>query len=390
MAPSRAEDGSPVCLVWGEDEYSVKQRARQLYEQWCGEAGGMDHEIIDGRVPNAGEAGRALARLREALQTLPFFGQSKVVWLQNCSFLGDDRTSQSGEVTERLGELTEELKTFRWEGVRLLISAGKVDRRRSFYRVLEKLGKVEAYAALSLEDKEWVGKFETVAEKAARAVGKEIAPEAMGRLAQSVGPNLPQLHQEVEKLSLFVGDRGVIEVADVEAVVTRQKQARAFALADAVGERNLPKVLRCVDEELWSMQFDREKSEIGLLYGLIGKVRAMILLKELQRLKWIKADSGGYGAFKAALERIPAEQLPEDKRYSPKSIHPYVLYNSLAHARQYGVEELVRAMELLLECNRRLVGSGLEAKLVLQQTLVQIVRGEGSGRMASGARSAAT
>jgi hypothetical protein len=35
--------------------------------------------------------------------------------------------------------------------------------------------------------------------------------------------------------------------------------------------------------------------------------------------------------------------------------------------------ELVRAMELLLECNRKLVSSNLEEALVLQQTLVQIV-----------------
>ena len=35
--------------------------------------------------------------------------------------------------------------------------------------------------------------------------------------------------------------------------------------------------------------------------------------------------------------------------------------------------ELVRAMDLLLQCNRRLVSSGLDEALVLQQTLVQIV-----------------
>jgi len=28
------------------------------------------------------------------------------------------------------------------------------------------------------------------------------------------------------------------------------------------------------------MQFDKDKSEIGLLYGMISKVRAMLLLKE--------------------------------------------------------------------------------------------------------------
>ena len=65
---------APLVLVCGEDEFAVKQRAKQLYVQWTEELGGMDHEIIDGAVSNSGEALKALAKLREAMQTLPFFG----------------------------------------------------------------------------------------------------------------------------------------------------------------------------------------------------------------------------------------------------------------------------------------------------------------------------
>jgi len=65
---------SPVLLVCGEDEFAVKQRAREVFQQWCETAGGSDHERIDASVNNSGEALKALARLRESLQTLPFFG----------------------------------------------------------------------------------------------------------------------------------------------------------------------------------------------------------------------------------------------------------------------------------------------------------------------------
>jgi len=210
-----------------------------------------------------------------------------------------------------------------------------------------------------------------------RALGKTLSPEALASLVSHVGPNLHQLHNEVEKLALFVGDRPAIAPEDIEAVVTRNKLARAFALGDALGERNLPRALQCLDEELWAMQFDRNRSEIGLLYGLISKVRSMILLKELQREKWIRSEGrSDYAGFKSQLDRIPPGSLPEDRRYNPKALHPYVLFRSLPHARRYSAAELVRAMDLLLDCNRRLVSSQLEEKLVLQQTLVQIVSGE--------------
>ena len=120
------------------------------------------------------------------------------------------------------------------------------------------------------------------------------------------------------------------------------------------------------------VKLDPQKSEIGLLYGLISKVRAMILLKEMLREGWIKPEMD-YGRFKAQLERVPAGQLPEDKRYNPLAINPYVLYKALPQAKRYSQAELIRAMELLIRCNHRLVSSSLDESLVLQQTLVQIV-----------------
>jgi len=122
---------------------------------------------------------------------------------------------------------------------------------------------------------------------------------------------------------------------------------------------------------LWELKFDNQKSEIGLLYGLISKVRSMILVKEMLREGWIKAD-GDFSRFKAQLERVPKDKLPEDKRYNPLSFNAYVLFKALPQARRYSLPELVQAMELLLKCNQRLVSSSLDEALILQQTLVEI------------------
>src|SRR5258706_3304910 len=116
--PSPSPTVPTVLLVCGDDEFAVKSRAKALFQTWSAELGGMDHDIIDAAVSNGGEALRAIAWLREALNTLPFFGGAKVVWLQNCSFLGDDRTASSAAVTEVLAELAQELKVFKWAGVR--------------------------------------------------------------------------------------------------------------------------------------------------------------------------------------------------------------------------------------------------------------------------------
>jgi DNA polymerase III subunit delta len=362
---------SPLALICGDDEFAVKKHAKEIYQSWCAEAGGMDHEIIEAGVSNSSDALNAIARLREALNTLPFFGSAKVVWLRDCSFLGEERAASAQAVMETLADLAGELKNFKWQNVRLLISAGKVDRRKTFFKTLEKIGMVENFEALSADDRDWAERAEAAARAAIRERKKEISEEALAELVARVGPNTRQLENETEKLALFVGDRETIEFEDVAAICSRNKTARAFALGDALGDRDLPRLLKRLDEELWEMKFDSQKNPIGLLYGLISKVRAMLLLKEMLREGWIKPEMD-YNRFKAQLAKVPADRLPADKRFNPLALNPYVLFRALPQAKRYTRDELVRAMDLLLRSNRRLVSTGLDKAFILQQIMVDI------------------
>ncbi len=367
-----AAQSTSLALVCGDDDLAVKQRAKQIFQAWSAELGGMDHETIEATVSNGGDALNAIGKLREALQTLPFFGGGKVVWLRDCNFLGEDRTASSAAVTETLAELAEELKGFSFQNVRLLISAGKVDKRKVFFKTLDKIGTTEVFTSWSQDDKDWADRAQMAAREAVRKREKEISGAALGELVIRAGLNARQLENEIEKLCVFTGDRKKIELTDVTTICAHSKTAKAFALGDALGDRDLPRLLKRLDEELWETKFDKEKSEIGLLYGLISKVRAMLLLKEMLREGWVK-ETFDYNQFKSQLERVPADQMPMEKKFNPLALSPYVLYKALPQVKKYSSAELVRAMDVLLRCNQRLVSSGLDEALVLQQALVQIV-----------------
>lgn len=374
----RAAQPTPLVVVCGEDDFAVKERAKEIFRDWSTALGGTDHEMIDGAVSNSGEALRVLSRLREALQTLPFFGNGKAIWLKNCSFLGDERAASAQSVTEALADLAEELKSYKWGTVRLLISAGKVDKRKTFYKALDKLGTVESFAGLSADAKDWVEQAEARASKAFELRGKQVSDAALAELVNRVGPNPRQLESEVEKLALYLGDRPTAEVKDVEAVSISNKTARAFALAEALGDRDLPRLMHRLDEELWEVKLDSQKSEIGLLYGLISKVRTLLMVHQLIREGWVKTGLD-YAGFKAQLEQVPASELPEDRRFNPLAQNPYMLYKALPQVKRYSETELIRAMDLLLWCNQQLVSSGADEARLLQQTLVRIVEKPGGG-----------
>jgi DNA polymerase III subunit delta len=376
--PPRAAKPKPksvawLCLIHGGDEYSVQSRARQIYDDWCDELGGSDHEIISAAAGNAGEALKALNRLRMALDTLPFFGDGKAVWFRGCQFLGDERAAATEAVTRALAELVPVLQGFPWGKVRLLISAGKVDKRRAFYKAIEKIGSVESFTELSLDTPDWMERVAAAAREGFQERHKRIDDATLSELVTAVGPNLRQLWNEIEKLALFLGDRDRIDSADIKAVVSRNKQARAFALGDALGERKLPLLLHALDDELWELMTDRRKSEIGVLYGLIAKVRVMLLVKEMLREGWLKPERD-YPRFKAQVDRLRDRPLPfpDDKRFNPLVINPYVLFRASLHAANYSPDELVQAMARLLRCNQQLVSSGLNEALVLQHALIQI------------------
>ena len=147
------------------------------------------------RSPTAARRSAAIARLREALQTLPFFGSGKVIWLRDCNFLGDERAAAAQAVTETLADLAEELKKFSWQGVRLLISAGKVDKRKTFFKTLDKIGSVEVLSGWSADDRDWADRAEIEARSAIRARQKEIADEALAELVNRIGPQPPPARQ---------------------------------------------------------------------------------------------------------------------------------------------------------------------------------------------------
>jgi len=372
MPAALSAKSAPLALICGSDDFQVKQRGRGLFAEWCAAAGGMDHETIEASAGTADEALKILARLHLALQTLPFFGGRKVIWLKDCNFLADDRLSTAAKVAEAVTELARTLKDFDWQGVRLLVTAGKVDKRKTFYKTLEKTGVTENYEALSVDDRDWEAKAAQFARERLKERGKQISGETLELLVQTVGPSFESLASEAEKLALYSADRPAITAADIAAVTTHQKQSRAFALADALGDRHLPRALQRLDEELWALQFDKKKSEIGLLYSLIAKVRALLLAKELLAEGLVRATDNP-NHFKDQLAAVPPERFAANKKFSPLGVNPFPLWRASRQCVNYTRAELVRAMELLLDANFKLISTGLDEATVLQQVLIEIV-----------------
>src|SRR6266478_6686551 len=125
-AKTKAETAN-IHAVIGSDEAEVKRVAAELAQKLAPkEAGDFGLEIIDGAADNADQAAARIRSAIEALQTLPFFGSTKLVWLKNANFLGDDQKARSAAVQSALEELSELLDHSIGSEITFLISATEV------------------------------------------------------------------------------------------------------------------------------------------------------------------------------------------------------------------------------------------------------------------------
>ncbi|MCF7668829.1 MAG: DNA polymerase III subunit delta [Verrucomicrobia bacterium] len=361
-----------VVFIHGSDSLTVGRRARALFDELVSEHGDFDAEVIDAAAGNSDEAVRALNRLDNALESLPLFSDKKVVWFKNCNFLGNEKTASGKNVTERLNELAGTWENIVWDKLKLLVSAGKINKQRVFCKILLKSAATENYEVWSASDRDWQEKAEDWLKEWFHATGKSIDTAALSKLVMSVGPDPHRLYQEHMKVCLYAGERDRIKVEDIDAIVTSQQQAEAFALAETFGNRDLPGVLANLEKEFSEIRAGGKKNEITVLYGLIAKVRAMLFVSILLR-EGVVQPRMSYPAFKAQLEQAPRDIFPDNEQCSPFSMNPYVLYKAAGQVRNFSESELVNAMEVLLDCNKNLVFSMMDKTLLLQQALIQIV-----------------
>jgi len=326
--------------------------------------------IIEGDAQNQDNALKVIARLNEALNTVGFFGGEKLVWLKSTDLLADTPVTRGEAVKEALVDLAEQLERGLPEGVMLLISAIGCDRRRSAYKTLEKIAEIRLFEAPKAGKPAGDEEIAEFIRNKVRAEGKRLSPGAFQAFRELVAPDLREMANELEKLCLYVGKRVEVTAADVKAICSASRQAIIWELTDALGARRVTKAIAVLENLLATGE-----QPIGVLMMLAAQFRLMLLMKDLLTRKTIGVSDGqGAGLqFVKAFEWLPEGEtghFPKTKEGAPPS--PWRLYRCALAALSYSTVELIHAMDLLLEANRQLVSTQLDARLVLEEAMTKI------------------
>jgi len=310
-AVERGEIG-PLYLLCGDEPYLVERGVKKLLDRTV-DPGFRDFNlnVFYGNECKGEE-------IFGAVQTLPMFAERRVVLVKK----GGDLPAAALEIL--LPYLQDPSPS-----TCLILQAEKVDGRKKFFAEFKKRGEMVEFK------RPYENQLGPYVRDEVRAAGKKIDGAAAELLAYLVGNNLQELVSQIEKLCLYCGQKELITVADVKAIVSDTKVESVFEFTDALGAKDTARALRLLTTIL-----DDGEAPLRVLGGVARHYRQLWQVREL-------------------LER----KVPTSEIAKAAGINPYFLNKVVQQARNYRMGELMRIFEGMLELDLAFKSGGQEEAL---------------------------
>lgn len=251
----------PVYFFWGEDDYQLGQTVKALREQALDPAwASFNYNKLAGE-----EADAAIAALNQAM-TPPFGTGKRFVWLTNTSV--GQRCSEA-----LLVEFSRTLPQIPDTSLFVMSSRQKPDGRAKFTKLVQKYGEIREFGTIPpWKADQILGSVDAMAQQR----GLSLTPEAVQLLAEAVGNQTRQLALELEKLSLYWGDRPDPMDADTVLQLVTVTTQTSLKLAAALRQGQTETALGLITDLV-----NRNEPALRIVSTLVGQFRLWLWVKTL-------------------------------------------------------------------------------------------------------------
>jgi DNA polymerase III subunit delta len=226
-----------------------------------------------------------------------------------------------------------------------VVEAGELAQRSSLRRAFESAGNAAAIACYSDDRRA----LEELVREVLGARGIAVARDALAYLAEHLGGDRMLSRRELEKLALFVGDKGKVGLAEAGAVVGDSAPLGVEDVVFAAAEGDAPALERAL-----ARAFQEGEMPISLLRAL---------MRHFQRLHLAQA-------------RLAAGMSEEE---TLRSLRPPIFFKLQERFRRqlrlWPERRARQALELLLQAELNAKRTGLPPEAVCRDALLRIVRG---------------
>jgi DNA polymerase-3 subunit delta len=287
----RLETLLPGYLFFGEEDYIAEEFLRSLESLLADAAGGELHltrlGLDEAKWRDVIDTARTAPFLFEPWRTLLVRVPERKSSERAAGGGGGGADGGEGRGSKYLSALDQKiLKEYFADPpsrtVVVIVRAGSVRRDDAFVRFFQSLPK----SALSVVEMKRLPEYRLMqrADEKARSLGKTLTDGAKRRLFELLGQDLRLMMNEVEKLTVFVGDKKGIDEDDVDLATAGQRSFQAYDLDDAMAAADFAKGAAILGD----LFAEGERSEVilGRLAGFFRNVlAAQTWLREKSRNK---------------------------------------------------------------------------------------------------------
>ena len=308
-----------VLLLWGEDDFGIAQRLRELEDEY----GSQSERIFN--VSRLDGHTISLEELKGVIYSLPLFASRRLVVLSHAigHYQSPPFRKHFLEIIAGIPEST----------ALVLVEPQKIAADHWLIKWFKDNKRTNSVSFFGLkkgvEMEKWI-------QAQVKQVGGKITPQAAATLSSLVGDDSRQAYQEVYKLLTYVNNARQIEVEDVEAISVSIAQGNVFAMVDALGNRDGRNASALM------MRLLEEREALSLLQMVVRQFRMILVARELM-------DSGG-----------GINELTKHFR-----IADFVSKKVWSQARQFSMSTIDQVFHQLLEVDYKIKMGVLEDDLAM-------------------------
>ena len=258
------------------------------------------------------------------------------------SMMGGRRVIRVRNAGNNLADLFEEFLEDPKGDALVVVEAGDLARGTGLRKVFEGDDKAAAIACYA----DTARNLEDVVRDALRANGLSVAPDALADAVSRLGSDRGVTRRELEKLALYAQGQKSVSLADVQAVMGDEAEARTEEVSDAAGSGDFAR-LDLALERLWIA----DTSVAQVLRGAMG---------HFQRLALVRENVNRGEPMETAIKKLrPPLHFLREQSFK-------------AQANRWNDARLADALDMLLDAEALSRTTGVPAQAVCGRTLMNI------------------
>ncbi len=317
----------PLYLFYGEEEFLI-QEAVDLIIKKVVDPGASDFNFSTLYCRDT-----TVSDIVNIAQTLPFMSEKRLVIAKELEAL---KAADAGELVSYLASPSPSTCLV------MVSNQRKYDKKSIISSVEAAGGAVTAfYQPYDSEVAAWISGW-------ARSRGLSMQADAVQYIKQAIGNDLQKIHNELQKVEIYVEDRKEVSLADVRLVVGDFREYTSFDLVEAIGRKNGEKAFQILAKIL------REGEQPVSLLGMVAWN-----FRRLFKAKGMEAAGMEYGEIKKKMGIFAFQSAAFQEQM-----------------RRFTLDELRDAFNVMLSTDSALKSSGVDNKLLLDRMILKLCGGE--------------